>query len=161
VLLFCVCAALWRADPPSKESYWLCKRSRNWKSGRSPIKGCRAMDGWPDGRADSIFHCRVTQRHVSAVRLDEVSISIRIYWTLWYRAWLHFTFNYYTLCPQLRLDCRCLVAASNGGRFPSSGFPNGPRPQLPASYSKSSQQLNPRGFLTNKLTHSLTNSPSN
>jgi hypothetical protein len=28
----------------------------------------------------------------------------------------------------------CLVAASNGGRSPSSGFPNCPRPQLPASH---------------------------
>jgi hypothetical protein len=28
---------------------------------------------------------------------------------------------------------RCLVAASNDGRFLSSGFPNVPRPQLPAS----------------------------
>jgi hypothetical protein len=27
---------------------------------------------------------------------------------------------------------RCSVAASNGGRSPSSGFPNYPRPQLPA-----------------------------
>jgi hypothetical protein len=25
-------AALRRADPPSKESYRLCKRSRNWKA---------------------------------------------------------------------------------------------------------------------------------
>jgi hypothetical protein len=29
---------------------------------------------------------------------------------------------------------RCLVAASTGGRFPSSGFPNCPLPQLPASH---------------------------
>jgi hypothetical protein len=27
-------AALWRADPPSKESYRLCKRSRNWKAAK-------------------------------------------------------------------------------------------------------------------------------
>jgi hypothetical protein len=29
---------------------------------------------------------------------------------------------------------RCFVAASNGGRTPSSGFPNSPRPQLLASH---------------------------
>jgi hypothetical protein len=29
---------------------------------------------------------------------------------------------------------RCLVKASNGGRSPHSGFPNCPRPQLPASH---------------------------
>jgi hypothetical protein len=33
-----------RADPPSKESYRLCKRSRNWKSGQGPLKGCRVLD---------------------------------------------------------------------------------------------------------------------
>jgi hypothetical protein len=43
-------------------------------------------------------------------------------------------------CPQSRLHCRCLVAATNGGRSPSSGFVNCPRPQLPASNSNSSQQ---------------------
>jgi hypothetical protein len=48
-------------------------------------------------------------------------------------------------CPQLLFHCRCLVAASNGGRSPSSGFPKYPLPQLPASNSDSS------------LTHSLTN----
>jgi hypothetical protein len=40
VRLFCVCivlcvvATLRGADPPSKESYRLCKRSRHWKSGQ-------------------------------------------------------------------------------------------------------------------------------
>jgi hypothetical protein len=29
-----------RADPPSKESYRLCKRLRNWKSGQGPTNGC-------------------------------------------------------------------------------------------------------------------------
>jgi hypothetical protein len=45
----------------------------------------------------------------------------------------------------------CSVAASNGGRSLSSGFPNYPRPQLPASNSKSSQRLN----LSSPLTHSV------
>jgi hypothetical protein len=45
VRLFCVqLAALRPADPPSKESYRLYKRSRNWKSGQGPTKGCRAID---------------------------------------------------------------------------------------------------------------------
>jgi hypothetical protein len=43
--------ALRRDDPPSKEFYRLCKRSRNWKSSQGPTKGCRAMDGWMDGWA--------------------------------------------------------------------------------------------------------------
>jgi hypothetical protein len=52
---------------------------------------------------------------------------------------------------------RCLVAASNGGRSPSSGFPNFPGPQLPASNSNSSRQLNPSGYLTNTSTSSSLN----
>jgi hypothetical protein len=51
VSLFCVCAVLFvqvaalrRADPPSKESYRLCNRSRNWKRGQGPTKGYRVID---------------------------------------------------------------------------------------------------------------------
>jgi hypothetical protein len=51
---------------------------------------------------------------------------------------------------------RCLVASSNGGRSPSSGLPNCPRPQLPASHSNSSERLNPSAYLTNSLTHQPT-----
>jgi hypothetical protein len=44
-VLFCVqVAALRPADPPFKESYRLCKRTRNWKSGQDQTKGCRAVD---------------------------------------------------------------------------------------------------------------------
>jgi hypothetical protein len=44
-VLFCVqVAALRRADPPSKESYRLCKKSRNRKIGRASTKGCKALD---------------------------------------------------------------------------------------------------------------------
>jgi hypothetical protein len=44
-VLSCVqVGALRRADPLCKESYLLCKRSRNWKSGQCPTKGCRAID---------------------------------------------------------------------------------------------------------------------
>jgi hypothetical protein len=43
-VLSCVqVVTLWRADPSSKESYRLCKRSRNWKSGQGPTKGCRVL----------------------------------------------------------------------------------------------------------------------
>jgi hypothetical protein len=54
--------------------------------------------------------------------------------------------------PQSRLHCRCLVAASNGGRLPTSRLPNCPRPQLPASHSNSPQRLNPSSPLTSPLT---------
>jgi hypothetical protein len=43
---------------------------------------------------------------------------------------------------------RCLVAGSNGGRSPSSGFPKCSRPLLPASHSNRSQQLSLRSSLT-------------
>jgi hypothetical protein len=50
VRLFYVCAvlcvqvaALRRADQPSKETYRLCKRSRNWKATKVEQKGCRAV----------------------------------------------------------------------------------------------------------------------
>jgi hypothetical protein len=46
-VLFCVLvAALRHADPPSNESYRLCKRLRNWKSGQGLTKGCRATESW-------------------------------------------------------------------------------------------------------------------
>jgi hypothetical protein len=45
-----------------------------------------------------------------------------------YNAWLRFTNHYH---KQTTILPRRLVAASNGRRSPSSGFPNCPRPQLP------------------------------
>jgi hypothetical protein len=48
------------------------------------------------------------------------------------------------------------VAASNSGLFPSSGLPNCPRPQLPASNSNSSQLLNLSSSFANSLTNQLT-----
>jgi hypothetical protein len=59
-------------------------------------------------------------------------------------------------CLQSQLHWHCLVAASSGGHSPSFGFPNCPRPQLPASHSNSSQQLNPSSYLTHSLTDQLT-----
>jgi hypothetical protein len=52
----------------------------------------------------------------------------------------------------------CSVAASNGRRYPSSGFPNYPRRQLPASLSNSSQRLNLSSPLTNPDTLTQLNS---
>jgi hypothetical protein len=59
---------------------------------------------------------------------------------------------------QSRLHFRCLVAASKSGFSLFCGFPNSPRPQLPASNSNNSRQLNPSSLLTHSLTHSPTNS---
>jgi hypothetical protein len=48
VRLFCVyvilCVGSGLAEPPSKESYRPCKKSRNWKRGQCPTKGCRATN---------------------------------------------------------------------------------------------------------------------
>jgi hypothetical protein len=44
-----------------------------------------------------------------------------------------------TITHRLNVPSRCLIEASNGGRSPSAGFINYPRPQLPASNSNSSQ----------------------
>jgi hypothetical protein len=63
--------------------------------------------------------------------------------TLWYSLWLHFTVHCYThTCPQSCLHCRCFIAAFNRSHSPSSGIPNCPRPQLPASNSNN-WRLNP------------------
>jgi hypothetical protein len=51
---------------------------------------------------------------------------------------------------------RCLVAASNSGRYASSRFPNCPRPQLPASHSNSSQRLNTSSYVINSVNHQPT-----
>jgi hypothetical protein len=46
-VLSCVqVAALWRADPLSKEPYRPCNGLRNWKGSRSPTKGCTVTDEW-------------------------------------------------------------------------------------------------------------------
>jgi hypothetical protein len=89
--------------------------------------------------------------------IDGVWIDDRIYWTPWYSAWLHFTVYCYihTGVQSHVFTSRCLVAASNSGRFPSSGFPNFLRPHPLAFNSNSSQQVSPTSYLTNTLTDSL------
>jgi hypothetical protein len=82
------------------------------------------------------------------VTTDGFWIADRIYWTLWYSAWLHcYT---HTSVHSHVFTCFCSVATSNGGRSPSFRFPDHPRPQLPASHSNSSR-LN----FSSSLTHSL------
>jgi hypothetical protein len=71
-------------------------------------------------------------------------IGIRIYWTL-----THVSASSYNSLTKMQtpkiivntahikysvFTSRCLVATSKGGRSRSSGFPNCPRPQLPASH---------------------------
>jgi hypothetical protein len=63
-------------------------------------------------------------------------IDGRIYWALWYSAWLHCTKHCYppivsTITPWLPL----LGSGFQLRTFPSSGLPNCPRPQLSASHS--------------------------
>jgi hypothetical protein len=91
--------------------------------------------------------------------IDDVCIRDWIYWTLWYSAWLHFTVH-----SSVHSQCftsRRLVAASNGGRFTSSGILNCPRSQLAASHSNSSQRLNLSSSLMNLLTNLSTHRPTN
>jgi hypothetical protein len=45
---------------------------------------------------------------------------------------------------------RCLVVASNGGRFPSSGFPKFPWPQIPSSYNCNSHLTQQWTFLCSR-----------
>jgi hypothetical protein len=54
---------------------------------------------------------------------------------------MHFMNNCHIQCSQSATvsTSRCLVAASNGGRSPFSGFPNYPRPRLTVSDSNSSR----------------------
>jgi hypothetical protein len=93
-----------------------------------------------------------------SVTIDGFWIHDRIYWTLWYSAWLLFTVHCYTntsVHSHASSSC-CLVAASSGGWSHSFWFPNCPWPQL-SSHSNRSQQLNPNRYLTDRLTHTLTN----
>jgi hypothetical protein len=48
VLSFVQVTALRRADPPSKGSFRLCKRSRKWKTGQGSTKSRRAIDRYKD-----------------------------------------------------------------------------------------------------------------
>jgi hypothetical protein len=102
-----------------------------------------------------IAKCIVT---IMSVTIDGVWIDDPIYWKLRYNSWLHFTFHYYihTSAHSHVFTSRCFVAASKGRRYPSSGFPNCLRPQLPASHSNSSQRLNSSSYITNSLTHQPT-----
>jgi hypothetical protein len=100
---------------------------------------------------------------------NEFSILGRIYRTVWYSPWLNFTIPSYmhahtqthtrahththTSVRSQVFTSRYSVAASNGGRSPSS-----PRLQLPNYQSHSSQRLNWSSLLNHSLTHQLTTS---
>jgi hypothetical protein len=45
-------AALWQADPLSKESDCVKDQKTEKKSGQGPTKGCRAIEGRTDGWKD-------------------------------------------------------------------------------------------------------------
>jgi hypothetical protein len=94
---------------------------------------------------------KYVQCHVIRLRIDWFRIDDSIYCTQWHSTWLYFTVHYYIhTCVQRHVfTSRYSVAASNGGRPLSSGFPNCPQPQLPASHSNSSQRPNPSSSLTN------------
>jgi hypothetical protein len=85
---------------------------------------------------------------------------------LWYSALLHFTLHCYTHTSVHShiFTSRCLVTAFNGEHSHSSGFLNGPRPQLPANHSYSSmtepQQLS-KSLINQLLFASLTQLLSN
>jgi hypothetical protein len=97
------------------------------------------------------------------VTIDGVWICDRIYWTLTSKDYavtvLHISqvtiSHTRSSQPVTVFTSRCFVVASNGRYSPSSGFPNGHRPQLPASNSNSSQ-LNPSGYLTHSPANWLT-----
>jgi hypothetical protein len=84
---------------------------------------------------------------------DMFLIDGRIYWTLWYSAWLRFKIHYYTRTSvQSRVrNSSCSVAASNGGRSPSSAFPNCTR-ALGTSFSQQQLTTTEPQRLSNSLT---------
>jgi hypothetical protein len=73
--------------------------------------------------------------HIYRVIIEGVWIGNWIHLTLWYSAWLQFTFHCYThthISVHVHVfTSRCLIAASTGGRFLFSAFPNCLRSQLP------------------------------
>jgi hypothetical protein len=87
-----------------------------------------------------------TYCHVVSGTREGVSIGKRIYRTLAlvttnnYDSLTELHTEYITVTTAHRVfsvfTSRCLVAAFNGGRFPSSGFPHSPRPQLPKKLAK-------------------------
>jgi hypothetical protein len=68
VVLFCLYVGAFRpADPPAKESYWLCIESRNWKSSQGPEKGCRAAlsNAAPTGAmAPAMYFSGALRKHI-------------------------------------------------------------------------------------------------
>jgi hypothetical protein len=79
------------------------------------------------------------------VTTDGVWIGNRIYWTLWYSAWLHFIVHCYTHIPVSTVTFSVAVAwqrLSTADVPLPLWIPELTRSQLPASNSNSSQRLN-------------------
>jgi hypothetical protein len=95
-----------------------------------------------------------------SVTIKGVWIGNQIYWTL-----QHTTHDYTSQITVTQTSVLSLLqsplATFNGGRSPSSGFPNCPRPQLPDPITNSSQGLNFSNFLTHWLTNSVIRQPTN
>jgi hypothetical protein len=80
------------------------------------------------------------------VTIDGFWTEYRIYWTLRYRAWPHFTVHYYT---HASVHSHVFTAVAYGGRSFSSGFPNCPWSQLPASHRNTKQPQQSSNYLIN------------
>jgi hypothetical protein len=90
-----------------------------------------------------LLYCHMASR--DGVAIDGVWVGSRINCTLTDRIYKYLRQSHWV--THSKTDCnysahkafsvftsRCLVAASNSGLSPSSGFPNSPQPQLPASH---------------------------
>jgi hypothetical protein len=82
-VLFCMYLAdLWRADPPSKESYSVCIGLRNWKSGQC-TKSCRAIESSSSSKGkDSMLNYLSTKpwRRLGEWRYNSIILDLMIKW---------------------------------------------------------------------------------
>jgi hypothetical protein len=91
-----------------------------------------------------------------SVTTDGSRIGDLIYWDLWNSAWLHFTIHTHTTV-QSRFHLPLFGSGFQRRTFPSSGFPNYPRPQLPHQQLTTTEPQTFSNSLIDWLTRSLTN----